>query len=63
MARTETPGLVQARESFVALIDGVERVARAGDIYPANHMLVKRHAQMFAQLGELPDTPRFLPAA
>jgi hypothetical protein len=65
MARSNTasPALVQCREGVIALIDGFEKVARAGDIYPADHPVVMHHPDLFVALGELPDTPRYLPPA
>jgi hypothetical protein len=66
MARPRTvepPALLQCREGFIAVIAGEEKLARQGDIYKADHPLVRRWPEMFVELGELPDTPRYTPAA
>jgi len=59
----ESPGLVQCREGICALVEGEEKYARAGDICRADHELVRRFPELFVELGELPDTPRYMPAA
>jgi hypothetical protein len=58
---TEPPTLVQCREGFVALVDGEELRARTGDIHRSEDPLVKRWPELFVELGELPNTPRFQP--
>jgi hypothetical protein len=63
MARTtsDNPTYVQCREGFVAIVDGEERFARACEIYKSDHPIVRHWSELFADLGDLPDTPRYIP--
>jgi hypothetical protein len=63
MSRTATDGptLMQCKESCVALIDGEELYARTGEIFKADHRLVRHWPACFTELGDMADSPRFIP--
>ena len=42
------PAMYRATTAFMAEVDGVELIARDGELFPAGHKLVKAHPELFS---------------
>lgn len=48
MAKASEPkGIVAAKDAFVAVIDGADAIVKRGDLFDADHPLVKKHPNLF----------------